>query len=166
MPVASTDIKMYLSGGAGNTNPNLSLGGIISTTQFGTNIFDNVSSSEALAGRTEYRGVYVKNTSATDTLYAAVIYIETNTPATGTAVQIAVADEGVSATMETVATETTAPTGPVFDDAEDEANALSLGDLAPGAYYGVWIKRVVTAAASAYANDTFTLRVKGDTASP
>ena len=79
--------------------------------------------------------------------------------------QLALAGEGVSANAETVADESTAPTGETFDDAEDETNSLSLGDLAPLAYYGVWIKRTVTAGASSYANDTFTLRVKGDTSS-
>ena len=163
MAVAATDIKIYLSGGSGNTNPNASLGGIISTTQMGTNLFDNVSASEASSGDTEYRGVYVKNTSATDTLYAAVIYILSNTPATGSAVQIAIADEAIDATMETVPDESTAPTGPTFDNAEDEANALSIGDLGPGSYRGVWIKRSISLGASSYANDTFTLKVKGDT---
>jgi hypothetical protein len=34
MAVALVDIGLFLSGGAGNTNPNASLGGIISTTRF------------------------------------------------------------------------------------------------------------------------------------
>lgn len=165
MAVASTDIKIYLSGGSGNTDPNASLGGIKSTTQWTSSIFDNVGSSEASAGDTEYRCVYVQNTNATDTLYAAKVYVYSNTPSTGTAVQIALAGEGASATAETVADESTAPSGETFDDAEDEANALSLGNMAPGVYYGVWIKRTVTAGAASYANDTFTLRVKGDTSS-
>jgi hypothetical protein len=163
MSIVSTDLKMYLSGGGSNTDPNAALGGAISSTQMGTNIFDNVSSGEASAGDTEYRGVYVKNTNATLSLTNAKIWIQSNTPSTDTSVQIALCDEGASATMETIGTEGTAPTGPTFDDAEDEANALSLGTLAAGAFYGIWIKRVVGASAAAYSNDGFTLRVKGDT---
>ena len=39
----------------------------------------------------------------------------------------------------------TAPVGPVFDDAEDYANALSIGNLTPGQAHGVWVKRTVSA---------------------
>ena len=72
------------------------------------------------------------------------MWIASNTPSTATALQIALADEGVANTIETVANESTAPTGPTFDDAEDYANALSIGNLAPGEAHGVWIKRTVT----------------------
>jgi hypothetical protein len=163
MAILSTDLKIYLSGGAANADPLLSLGGAISSSQWGSNIFDNVTSGEASAGDTEYRGVYIKNTNGSQTLSNAVVWIQSNTPSTDTAITIALCDEGASATMETVGTEGTAPTGPSFVTAVDEANALSLGSLAAGAYYGIWIKRVVGAAAAAYANDGFTLRVKGDT---
>jgi hypothetical protein len=163
MAILSTDLKIYLSGGASNADPAAALGGAISSSQMGTNIFDNVTSGEASAGDTEYRGVYIKNTNGSQTLTNAVVWIQSNTPSTDTAVQIALCDEGASATMETIGNESTAPTGPTFDDAEDESNALSLGSLAAGAYYGIWIKRVVGSSAAAYANDGFTLRVKGDT---
>lgn len=164
MAIAATDLVYYLSGGGSNTDPDLSLGGIISTTQAGTDLFDNVGATEASAGDTEYRGFYVKNTNATDTAFGVKIWIATNTPSTYTAAQIALADEAVGATIETIADESTAPSGPTFDDAEDEANALTIGDLAPGEYKGIWLKRVVTASAPAYANDTLTIRVKADTA--
>lgn len=167
MAIAGTDLKYYLSGGSvggSNTNPDLSLGGVITATLAGTNIMDNISSAEATAGESEYRLVFVKNTNATDTAFSVKFWIQSNTPSSATEVQVALCDEGASATTEIVTDENTAPTGPTFDIAEDEANALSLGDLAAGAYYGVWIKRTVTAGAAAYANDTFTLRTKADTA--
>jgi hypothetical protein len=163
MSIVSTDIKIYLSGGAANADPDLALGGAISATQMGTDIFDVVSSAEASAGDTEYRGVYIKNTHGTLTLTSAKVWIQSNTPSTDSAITIALCDEGANATMETIGDEDTAPTGPSFVTAVDEANALSLGNLAAGSYYGIWIKRVVGTSAVAYANDTFTLRVKGDT---
>jgi len=163
MAIASTDMKVYLSGGGSNTDPDLSLGGAISSTLAGTDLFDDVSASEASAGDTEYRAVYVKNTNSTDSAYVTKIWVQTNTPSSSSAVTIALAGEGASATIETVTDESTAPSGESFSTAENEAAALSIGTLAPGAYYGVWIKRVITAAASSYANDTFTLRVKADT---
>ena len=163
MPIVSTEIKVYLSGGSANGNPDAALGGAISSTQMGTNLFDTVSSAEAGTGDTEYRGVYIKNTNASLTLSNAKVWILSNTPSTDTAFQIALCDEGVNAAMETVGGEGTAPDGPTFDDAEDEANSLDLGDLAAGDFYGIWVKRVVSESASAYANDGITLRVKGDT---
>ena len=68
MAILSTDLKMYLSGGASNSDPAAALGGAISSSQRGTNIFDNVTSGEASAGDTEYRGVYIKNTNGSQTL--------------------------------------------------------------------------------------------------
>jgi len=163
MAVASSDIKLYLSGGGSNADPDASLGGAISSVLAGTDVCDPVSSAEASAGSTEYRAVFLKNTSATDTWYSAKVWIASNTPSSSTAVQIALADEGVASTIETVANETTAPTGPVFADAPDLANALTIGNLGPGEAYGIWIKRAVTAGAAAYDNDGFTLQWRGNT---
>jgi hypothetical protein len=152
MAIVSTDLKFYLSGGGSNTDPNASLGGVISSTQVGSNLFDDIGTAEAASGDTEYRAYFVKNTNAS------------NTVATATSMQIAVCDEGVGNTIETVGNESTAPTGPTFDDAEDEANALTIGNLTPGQAFGIWVKRVVASTTTAFPNDTATLRVKANTA--
>lgn len=164
MAIVANDLKFYLSGGGSNSDPAAALGGAISSAQVGSDLFDDISTGEAAAGESEYRAVFVKNTSATDTAYAVKVWIASNTPATSTHLQIALADEGVANTIETVANENTAPTGPTFDDAEDEANALTIGNLAPGQAHGLWLKRTVTATTVAFANDTATLRVKANTA--
>ena len=164
MALAGTDLKYYLSGGGSNTDPDLALGGVISSTQAGTDLFDNINSTEAVSGESEYRCFYVKNTNATDTAYSVRLWIVSNTPSTFTEVSVALCDEGANASAETIANENTAPSGPTFSVAANEAAALDLGDLAPGEYYGVWVKRALTAGATAYANDTFTLRTKADTA--
>jgi len=46
----------------------------------------------------------------------------------------------------------------VSPNAKSHANALVLGDLAKDAYKGIWIKRVVNAAAGGYANNQFALK--------
>lgn len=163
MAIAATDIKLYLSGGGSNSDPLLSLGGIISSSQCGSNLLDDIGSAEAAAGDTEYRAFFVKNTSATDTAYATKVWISSNTEATATEIMIALADEGVANTIETVGDESTAPTGPVFDYAEDYDNGLTIGDLAPGEAFGVWIKRTVAVTTSAFPNDTATIRVRANT---
>lgn len=166
MAITSSDIKFYLSGGASNTDPNASLGGAISSTEIVDNtvhnLFDKVTGAEADAGDTEYRAFYVKNTHATLTLQNAKIYIYSNTPSTDTHVQISVASE-TGSPIQTIANENTAPSGQTFSDANGETNAISIGDLAPGAVKGIWIKRVVNAGASAYANDNAVIKVFGDT---
>lgn len=164
MAIVATDLKYYLSGGGSNSDPTLALGGAISSTQCGSNFIDDISVSEAAAGDTEYRAFFVKNTNATDTAYAVKVWIASNTPATATSIQIALADEGVANTIETIANEGTAPVGPTFSDAENEGAALTIGDLTPGQAHGVWIKRVCTVTTVAFANDTATIRTKANTA--
>ena len=57
MAIAASDIKIRLSGGASNTNPNLALGGAMSTASGGiitTNVLNNdmddITSAEASTG--------------------------------------------------------------------------------------------------------------------
>ena len=163
MPIISTDIKYRLSGGASNSDPLLSIGGIASTTTDApAGIFDDVTSGEAASGDTEYRCVYIKNTHGTLTALGTKIWIQTQTPSADTSVEIALGSSAVNGTETAVANENTAPSGPTFSSAANEGAALTIGDLAPGAHKAIWIKRIVGAAAAA-ANDSFTLRVKCDT---
>lgn len=166
MPIVEADIKFYLSGGAGNSDPNASLGGAISTTEVsGTalhNLFDLVSGAESTSGDTEYRGIYVKLTHGTLTLQAAKLWLESEV-ALGAGVAIALAGEGVNATMETIADENTAPAGESFTSPATKGTGLSLGNIAAGQRYGIWVRRVVPPATAAQAADGVTLRVEGDT---
>jgi hypothetical protein len=164
MPIVAGDIHYRLSGGAANSDHAASLGGAKSSVQVTpASLFDDVSGAESAAGDTEYRCVYIHNAHATLALQNAVVWIQTNTPSPGTTVDIALAGEGVNATAETVANENTAPVGESFVAAANKGAGLSLGNLAAGQHYGLWIRRTVTAGASAFA-DSFTIRVEGDTA--
>lgn len=162
MPIASSDIKYRLSGGASNSDANASLGGAKSSTDAPAGVFDNVSSSEASAGDTEYRCIYVHNAHATLTMQGAKLWIQANTPSSATAVRVAVGSSAVNGTEQTVANEGTAPTGVTFSTAANEGAAVTLGDIPPGQHRAVWIERVVDAGATV-ASDSFTLRTKCDT---
>ena len=164
MPLQSTDLILRLSGGAANTDPNASLGGAISTTEWSAAIFDDVSSAEGAAGDVEYRCVYFHNPHATLTALGAKVWIPSNTPSADTDITIGAgtAAAGASTTEQIVADENTAPSGVTFVAAANEAGAVVLGDIAPGARKALWLKRNTTAGAAA-ANDTFTLRVKCET---
>lgn len=168
MPIASSDIKFRLSGGAANADPNASLGGAKSSTDIVDaavqNLFDNVSGAEAAAGDTEYRCFYIHNGHATLTLQGAKVWIETNTPSADTSCQIGLGTSAVNGTEQTVADESTAPTGVTFSNAAGEANALTIGDIPAGQHKAVWVKRTVNAAAGAYNSDSVIVKAQGDTA--
>lgn len=167
MAIVTGDIKFYLSGGAGNADPNASLGGLISSTEVsGTalnNIFDDVSGDESTPGDTEYRGIYVKNTHGSLTLQGAKLWLESEV-GSGANIAIALAGEGLNGTMETIATESAAPVGESFTSPTTKGTGLSLGDIPFGQKYGFWLRRTVGAATPAQAADGVTPRVEGDTA--
>ena len=161
MAIVSTDIQYRLSGGASNSDTAASLGGVKSSTA-ASNYFDDVSSAEASAGDTEYRCVYVHNAHATLTLIGAKVFIQANTPSSDTDVAIGLGSSAINGTEQTVANESTAPTGVSFSAPTTFAGGLAIGDLAAGAHKAVWVRRTVNAGAAAY-SDSFTLRVQGDT---
>lgn len=168
MAIVASDLKFYLSGGAANADPNASLGGAISNTEITSaalhNLFDRVSGDESAAGDVEYRGLYFKNTHGSLTLQSAVVWLVSNTPSADTSIDIALAGEGLNATMETIVNESTAPVGESFSAPASKGAGLSLTNVPSGQYYGIWVRRTVTLGAAAYSDDNAVLRVEGDTA--
>lgn len=166
MPITASDIQFRLSGGASNTDGNASLGGAKSSTQVPgarNAFFDRVNSVESSSGDTEYRCLYVHNNHATLTLYAATVWISSNTPSTNTTIDIGVGTSSVNGTEQTVANENTAPTGVTFSAPSSYGTGLLLGDIPAGRHRAIWIRRTVTAGAAAYNNDGATIAVQGDT---
>ncbi|MDD5006663.1 MAG: hypothetical protein PHS33_09220 [Candidatus Omnitrophica bacterium] len=167
MAIVAGDLKIYLSGGTSNSDPDASLGGDISTTELVDNtlhnLFAKVGAAEALAGSVKYRGIYIKNTHGTLAYEDAIAYISTQTTSTDTSAKISVADEGQDASMQAIVDEDTAPSGEVFSTADGTANGLALGNLAAGSYIGLWIERTVDASATAFGSDTLTIGIRGET---
>jgi len=168
MPILNTDILFRLSGGATNTVPDASLGGIKSATAITNaslhNLFDIVGSAEASAGDTEYRCFYVHNSHATLALQSAKAWIQTQTPAAGTSVEIGLGSAAINVDEQAVANESTAPTGVTFSAPSTEGAGLVIGDIPAGQHKAIWVKRIVGASAAAYTGDSVVIRVKGDTA--
>lgn len=169
MPIAPSDIEHRYSGGAANTDPDLSLGGAMSTAPGGeivddtlNNDMDDITSAEAAAGITIYHGYYYKNDHSTLTYIGPKMWIESQTSSPDTSVEIAMADEAKNTAIETIADEETAPVGPTFSTPLNYAAGLSIGDLNPGDYRGHWVKYIVDADAAAVV-DEYTLAVQGDT---
>lgn len=174
MPIVASDIVYRLSvktGSAGDSTASsepASLGKYVSTSVITTaqlnSIFDDVSGAESAAGDVEYRNIFVLNNHATLTLTNATVEVLSQT-AGGGAIDIATdniaasAKGSASAQAAEIANESTAPVGvSAFG-----AGPLSLGSLAPGQVKGVWLRRTVTAGASAVDPDGVILRVTGDT---
>jgi hypothetical protein len=170
MPIATTDLLIRLSGGSSNSSVNASLGGVMSTTTAVTdnvthNLFDQVDGTESAAGDTEVRGVYLLNNHGSLTAQNVRVYISSNTASGDTDIKLALAGEGLNATMETVANENTMPAGETFSNTcIDYATGLNMGNIPFGQRYGLWIQRVVTAGAAAVNDDAVTIKYDCDTA--
>lgn len=174
MAIVASDIVFRLSvvatnGDASAGTPATSLGDQVSTTAITTatlnNLWDDVSGAESAAGDVEYRGIFVLNNHATLTLANAIVEVTSNTSGGGicdlATDNIAVTAKALAGSpqMGTIANESTAPAA-----ASAFGNGpLALGDLGPGQVKGVWIRRTVTAGASAVDPDSLVLTVRGDT---
>lgn len=172
MPIVTGDISYQLSGGAANSDPDASLGGIISSVAFvdavDNNMFDDVSGAESAAGDVEYRCLYLKNNHATLTLQNAEFFISAETPSADSIVDVGVDPAGVgdgstTGVAATPADEDTAPAAVSFAH-HLTGNRLSLGNIPPGDCIAIWFRRTISAAAAAVAGDGFTFDYSGETA--
>jgi hypothetical protein len=169
MAILSTDIIYRLSGGAANSDPNAALGGAKSTTAITDNVlnnlWDDVSGDEGSVGDTEYRCFYVHNNHGTLTLQSPKIWISTDTTSANDEVDIGLGSSAVNATEQTVANESTAPTGGVtFSHPTTKTAGIALGDIPAGQHRAVWARRVVGASAAAIDNNAYNITVEGDSA--
>lgn len=89
----SNDIICYHSGGASNNDPELDLGGTMSSFQLSpisyNNLFDDVNSATSIAGITDYRCFYIFNNHPTESLKNAKVWLEYDKPS-GSYIEIGV----------------------------------------------------------------------------
>jgi hypothetical protein len=180
MAILSSDLKYFKSlytvaAGAGNGNTHdlevTSLGGGLSAVEISTGVvhdlFDSVSSAEAIAGRIEHRLIYVTNEHATLTLYDATVFVNLNTSSVDSTLEIGldpVAGNGADSVIE-LADETdsgSALTAVTFTLADGFANGINIGHLAAGEQRAIWLRRTILAGATA-GFETTTLAIRGDT---
>lgn len=177
MPITASDIVFRLtttSGSAGDSTagtPATSLGKYAATTAITTatlnNLWDDVSGAEASAGDIEYRAIAVLNNHASLTLQNAQIYISSQTAGGGTIDigldPVAVSAKGSASAQGTnIANESTAPASVTFSS-PSSGSPLTIGDMAPGTVKMIWLRRTVSAGASALNPDGVVLAVIGDT---
>lgn len=169
MPIAAADIEYRLSGGASNTDVNASIGGAMSTVGGGliadatlNNLWDNVSGDEGASGDTEYRCFYIRNNDGSRTVETVRTWFNAQSNSGDVAYAIGLSPAGVDGTAESLADESTAPTGVTFSSPTDKASGLDLGTLTAGQFYAIFVRRVVSAAASAIDNNSYDLRTQVD----
>lgn len=138
-------VRLYLSGGAANADPELSIGGARSSvlaylTGTPSALFGSVNTSEFTTGTVLYRLVYAVADTSTP---GAKIFIETETPASETTVAIAWGAAGIGGTEPAIATEKTAPPGVTFSAPRTAADAVAIGDMAEGQIAPLWVRYTI-----------------------
>jgi hypothetical protein len=173
--LAAADIKFKLSvtTGPGNStaqaNANASLGEFMSSTEITDatirNLFDDVSGAENTASDVEYRCMFIHNAHASRPWQSVRVWISSEV-AGGASVAIALDGVGVTAATsataqaEEIPNESTAPSGESFSSPTTKALGLTVGDVAAGQCFAVWVRR--TAANTATVNsDGATIRAEG-----
>ena len=129
--------------------------GAVLTDDVLNNLWDDVSSGDASAGDTEYRCTYVKNTHGS--LSVANVRVKVATDPAESDWEIGLGAAGKNGTETEVANEDTAPGGVSFG-----LWSISLGTLAAGDFYPIWVKRIVSAGAGAATPDSGVLNILGD----
>jgi hypothetical protein len=121
------------------------LGGLISSaalTSAQGSVLPDVALSDAVTGITHYACLCVKNTGASSIANVGV-YLASDVEVSKTYIAKGLTGKN-STTEQTIASATTAPVGAlVFQRPSFIYSALSLGALAAGEFYHVWLKRVV-----------------------
>lgn len=166
MPISPAALKFYLSGGASNDNPLLSLGGARSSTAtVPTGLFDTVTGAESATGDVEYRCMYFRNEDAdVDGLINPKVYISSNTPSATTGMAIGIDPAGKNASATVITDEGTPPAGVAFSAPSSADTGLEL----PGTPYtendfvAIWVRRTVNAGTASAASDPATITITGD----
>ena len=155
----ASDLKFYYTGGASNSDPDASLGGVGSSVQITdpaiNNLFDNVEPTETVGqDNVDYRALDLKNIG--DALAAAIEFFFL--PTDNTESELAVWFDATG--TQTIVDEDTEPSGAAGNWTEPiEAAKLSLGDLAAAAKHRLWIRRTVNQSAGNYTADTATMYI-------
>jgi hypothetical protein len=178
MAIVAGDIDFHLTGASSDegaqSDPDASLGNYKSSTEITSgadnNLFDDVSGAEAASGDTEYRAFGVSNDHGSLTWSDVVVWISVDTGNGEDDIKFDVESPSAETNgyIQTIVDESTAPTGLVgWSDATSKATGKACpntgGDLDAGEWFGVWVQRIISAAASAAAAEAVTFRVEGDT---
>ncbi len=153
-------LKLYLTGGASNADPDASLGGVMSSEELSetplNNLFDDIDPDQAEVGVTEYRAIGLYNDGDADAVGIEMWFVsDSASPDTSVSV-------GVDATgTQSIADEEDAPDSPTISFSQPgSGSTLSLDDIEPGEERRIWFKRICGANAVNHNNDEFELAIR------
>jgi len=156
MAIVAGDIDFRLSGGASNSDPDASLGGVKSSVEIVDatveNLFDNVTGAESTSGDTEYRCFYVHNSHGTLALQSAKVFINTDTPSTDSDAEIALGSSPVNGVERVMGTESDDPSAAIDWAA---TTAYSLADFRESITPNNYLYEVTTAGTSGASEPTW-----------
>lgn len=153
----ASNLFFHHTGGASNSNPDLSLGGTGSSERLSTtalnNLFDDINPDEIVSGdRVEYRAIDLNNEG--DAEARNVQFYFTDTTNSESIVAVWYDPTGT----QSIANETTEPTGASGNWTTPLVGSkLSLGNIAAAAAHRLWIRRTVSQNADNLKDDTATL---------
>ncbi len=180
MPIVTGDLKLkkslhVVAAGVDNGNTNdLEVGSLglgvdmnADVTSVINSLFDPISSSEAITGKTDYRCVYVVNDHGSLSLYDAKIYLSANTISDKTKIEIGVDPVAVNGENSEIALDNEHDTTNKLDavmwgEHASFSDGISIGTLEAGKQRAIWIKRTVEAGAVAVQGGA-TIAFVGDT---
>ena len=171
MPINASNLKWFYSGGAGNSDPLLSIGGVMSSVTLSAttlhNLFDRVTGDESEAGVTRYRLLYFKNVdSDADGLMSPVVLYFASLPVNGDTIKAGLSAQGKGVVTTAVANEHTAPAGVTFTAPVSRAASTIILPSPPylqNEYIGVWFQHIVPALQSASSGNSVSWVLVGDT---
>jgi hypothetical protein len=179
MAIADTDLLFKYTGAvshdAAQSDPAASLGGYRASSGISSgadnNLFDDVSGAEAAAGDVNYRCIAFLNNHGSLPLTATKVWISSDTGNAEDDISFDV--EAPSAEtdgyVQTIADEATAPTGlGGWSEATSKATGvdcpLGSNEVGAGEWFGIWIRRTISASAAAADAESVTISVEGETA--
>lgn len=163
----AASLQFRLTGGASNSDPDASLGGVMSSNQVSStslnNLFDNVEADEATSGDTEYRMIDIYN-AGDATATSVEIYFSSQTSSADTSIELGEDATNnphlAAASLEVLANESTAPASPAVSfSAYTSASSLSLDDIPAGRAARICLKRIVSSSAGNTSSDTCQIEV-------
>lgn len=179
MAILQSDLLYKYTGAsshdAAQTDPDASLGNYRASSQITSgndnNVFDDVSGDEASSGDTEYRAIAFHNNHGSLALTSCKVWISVDTGNGEDDISFGVEAPSASETtgaIQQIADESTAPSAISWSDATSKATGLDCpltsNEVGNGEWFGIWLRRVISAAASAAAAESVTIRVEGETA--
>lgn len=170
MPVQSLSVRFQLSGGLGNENPHLSLGGQISTATNRNitsnvlhNLFDEVTNAEAVSGEFEYRHMYYRNGHEFTTRNTRLIVL-TDSTSIWSKIEFAKGTAANGSVEQAIPSENTPPVGIPESSwrIPNGSSPLVLGDVLAGSVASIWLRRKIEPGALIARNEKVHIRIIGD----